>query len=185
MNESRIRRQQGYILKDQLLVFVFIVTVVIITFVVYFKLLEHQNAELESKHLSELSTGVRNLYAAEKSFAGVSNKTLLNANLIPDDMRIAGDVVGNVWDGTVAVAPAASVSKYTITYTNVPPSECARLSMGVAANFLKLVVGATTIFDRTAGTSANSGGKVNIDPATVAAACRTAQNGIDMIFTDN
>lgn len=182
MNESRIRRQQGYILKDLLLVFLFIVTVVIITFVVYFKLREIERAKLESKHLSELSTGVKNLYAAEKSFAGISNRMLLNANLIPDEMRIAGDVVSNVWEGTVAVAPATHVSKYTITYTNVPASECVKLSTGVAANFMKLVVGATTIFDRTAG--ADRGETVKIDPGTVTTAC-SASNGIDMIFTDN
>lgn len=175
----------GYSLIELLLVIAFIAGALVLAFVTYPKVQATNRANVESQHLSVISTGVKNLYATAKSFTGISNQVLLNAKLIPDDMRVAGDVISNVWEGTVKVAVADPVSKYTITYTGVPAAECAKLSTGVAVNFMKLVVGTTTIFDRTAGTGADSGGTVDINPATVTTACSTTPNGTDMVFTGN
>lgn len=175
----------GYSLIELLLVIAFIAGALVLAFVTYPKVQATNRANVESQHLSVISTGVKNLYATSKSFATVSNAVLLNAKLIPDDMRVAGAVISNVWEGTVEVAAANPVSKYTITYTGVPAAECSKLSTGVAVNFMKLVVGTTVIFDRTVGTGADSGGTVNIDPALVTTACSATPNGTTMIFTGN
>lgn len=178
----------GYSLIELLLVIAFIAGALVLAFVTYPKVQATNRANVESQHLSVMSTGIKNLYATAKSFTGISNQVLLNAKLFPDDMRVnstAAAGVSNVWEGTIDVAAATPVSKYTITYTGVPAAECAKLSTGVAVNFMKLVVGTTIIFDRTAGTGADSGGTVDINPATVTTACSTTPNGTTMIFTGN
>ena len=175
----------GYSLIELLLVIAFIAGALVLAFVTYPKVQATNRANVESQHLSVISTGVKNLYATAKSFTGLTNQVLLNAKLIPDDMRVAGAVISNVWEGTVTVAPATPVSKYTITYTTVPPAECAKLATGVAVNFMKLDIGGTNIFDRTAGANGAAGGSVDINPAIVTATCNAAPDGSTMVFTGN
>lgn len=181
----------GYSLIELLLVIAFIAGALVLAFVTYPKVQATNRANVESQHLSVISTGIKNLYATAKTFGGanpISNQVLLNAKLIPDDMRVnstAAAGISNVWEGTVDIAPAAVQSKYTITYTLVPPAECAKMATGVAVNFMKLDVGATTIFDRTAGVGGSSGGSVDINPALVTTACSAAPGGSTMTFTGN
>lgn len=180
-------RHEGYSLIELLLVIAFIAGALVLAFVTYPKVQATSRANLESQHLSVLSTEIKNLYASAKSFSTLSNAVALNAKIIPDDMRVDGVAIKNVWEGDVIIETSPTPNKYQITYGMVPAAECAKIATGVAVNFMALTIGGAGIFNRSdPGASGNdSGGTVNIDPEMVTRACHTAPNGNTMVFTGN
>lgn len=174
---------RGYSLIELLLVIAFIAGALVLAFVTYPKVQATSRANVESQHLIAISTGLRSLYATARSFEGVGNRVMIDAKLVPDDMRVVGDVIYNVWDGTVSTVVANHVERYMLTYTNVPAAECVKIATGAGVNFLALTIGDYTIFDRAYGVGYDdTGGGVTIKPELAAQACQANPNGNTMVF---
>lgn len=171
MKSYKIAKARGFSLIELLLVIGFIAGALVLAFVTYPKVQATNRANVEAQHITVFSGGIKNLYSTAQNFNTLSNVVLINAKIVPDDLQVASPTINNIWGGTITVAPSTGAPlTYMITYTQVPSSECTKLSTSVSVNFLKLVInGSTTLFDRTA-----SGGNVNIDPAVAAGACNAA-----------
>jgi len=184
MKSYKIAKARGFSLIELLLVIGFIAGALVLAFVTYPKVQATNRANVEAQHITVFAGGIKNLYSTAQNFNSLSNTVLLNAKVVPDDLQINAPTINNIWGGTITVAPTPAAGggplTYTITYTQVPSSECTKLATSVSVNFLKLVINSDgPLFDRTA-----SGGNVNIDPATAAASCN-AVNANTMTFTGN
>lgn len=179
MNYKNRAKAAGFSLIELLLVIGFIAGALVLAFVTYPKVQATNRANLESQHLTVLASGIKNLYSTSRNFGTLSNTTLANAKILPDDMSYTAGVISNVWGGTVTVAPEAGSSnlRYRITYTAVPKAECVKLATGVSTNFVRTTINnATVVLDRMAA------GEVNIDPAAITAACADAStNSLEFI----
>jgi len=183
MKSYKIAKARGFSLIELLLVIGFIAGALVLAFVTYPKVQATNRANVEAQHITVFAGGIKNLYSTAQNFGSLSNSVLLNAKVVPDDLQVdrAAGTINNIWGGAITVAPTAGAPlTYTITYTQVPSSECTKLATSVSVNFLKLVINSdAALFDRTA-----SGGNVNIDPAKAAVSCN-AVNANTMTFTGN
>lgn len=136
---------------------------------------------IEAQRLSVISTGIRNLYARENNFNGLSNQLLLAGKIIPDDMPVKGSSLRNGWQGNVEVGAASDPSMYAITYSGVPAKACLKLGTGVGAIFKALTINGNVIFAREMGPETHSDSRI-INPVEVAAACQLNPKGSSMVF---
>lgn len=136
---------------------------------------------IEAQRLSVISTGIRNLYASENNFNGLSNQLLLAGKIIPDDMPVKGSSLRNSWQGSVEVGAASDPSMYAITYSGVPANACLKLGTGFGATFKALTINGTVIFARENGPEAHSDSRI-VNPVEVAAACQLDPKGSSMVF---
>lgn len=186
MKSFKRARSAGFSLIELLLVIGFIAGALVLAFITYPKVQATNRANTESQHITVISGGIKNLYTTAKNFSTLTPSVLVNAKIIPDDLTVTGTgtaaTITNVWGGNINVGPDTVSSRYILTYTAVPASECSKLVTGVGVNFMKVTVGGTTMFDRLAG---STGGAVNIDPATITSACNTGGDMNTIVFTGN
>lgn len=132
------------------------------------KLFANGKADAEGQHVISINNSINGYYKTARSYQTLTNTALLNAKVVPDDMKIDGTAIKNVWGGDVTVGPdaAANNQRFWIEYNGIPRLECARLATKFGVTFERLDINGTTIFDRGA-----NGGNLEIDPATVAAEC--------------
>lgn len=167
---------QGMSLVELLLVVGLAAIILAGMFVAYNKVQSTNAANTESTNISTLRAGVKNLYGSSTSYNGLTNAVLLNARVVPDNMRDATGAVGataitNSFGGAVVVTPttfgtgAQPDNAFQIVYPRVPADVCAKLVVAVAQSFDRVVAGAQTVKD----TSAATGNAINV--ANAATGC--------------
>jgi len=80
-----------------------------------------------NQQVQGIVSGVHGLYASQSSYSTLTSDALQKGGVFPSDMldRTTSPAgVFNPWRGTVAVAPAAGGSQFTIALTQVPQDAC-------------------------------------------------------------
>ena len=84
------------------------------------------------------------LYTSASSFTGLTNSVAVQAKIFPDNMLSGSGSAAkpiNAFKGNVTLAAdktgpsGADGSSFTITYENVPASECTKIITAAAGNF--------------------------------------------------
>ena len=177
------KSKKGFSLLELLLVLGIIAALVVAAFIVYPKVQASQRAQAESNNIATIQAGVKALYTSTSSFTGLTNSVAAKANIFPDNMLINSGTFArpiNVFKGNVTLAEdktgpsGADGSSFTITYENVPASECTKIITAAAGNFYTAGVG-------TAG-NVKAAGEV-LDVAKTATQCESGGNSNTLIFT--
>ena len=176
------KSKKGFSLLELLLVLGIIAALVVAAFIVYPKVQASQRAQAESNNIATIQAGVKSLFTSASSFTGLSNSVAVKAKIFPDNMLSgSGNATPiNAFKGAVTLAAAntgpsgADGSSFTITYENVPASECTKIITAAAGNFYTAGVG-------TAGNVKAAGGVLNV--ASAATECDKGGNSNKLIFT--
>ncbi|MFO5671634.1 type 4 pilus major pilin, partial [Klebsiella pneumoniae] len=130
-----------------------------------------------------IQAGVKALFTSASSFTGLTNSVAVQAKIFPDNMLSGSGSAAkpiNAFKGNVTLAAdktgpsGADGSSFTITYENVPASECTKIITAAAGNFYTAGVG-------TAGNVKAAGGVLNV--ASTATECDKGGNSNKLIFT--
>lgn len=76
--------------------------------------------------LNTMSTSIKNKFAGQGNYAGLSNTVVIKGDLAPKKW-IAGSNLVTPWGGNVSVLPANSNSQFTITLSDIPEKACTAL----------------------------------------------------------
>ena len=178
---------KGFTLIEILLVVGFIALLSIGIFMTYNKVQTSGAANTESQNITTLQAGIKNLYAGQTDYSTITPAILLNGWVVPDSMRspsgAAATNIVNSFSSTVAIAPytyngGAANNAFDITYPGIPSDICSKLVTLVGNNFVKVVVGGTTVKD-------NSVGNYVVDPAATTTGCNSASAGVTVDFIGN
>ena len=177
------KSKKGFSLLELLLVLGIIAALVVAAFIVYPKVQASQRAQAESNNIATIQAGVKALFTSASSFTGLTNSVAVQAEIFSDKM-ISGsgsaDKTINAFKGNVTLAAdktgpsGADGSSFTITYENVPASECTKIITAAAGNFYTAGVG-------TAGNVKAACGVLNV--ASTATECDKGGNSNKLIFT--
>lgn len=182
---KNIKSKKGFSLLELLLVLGIIAALVVAAFIVYPKVQASQRSQAESNNIATIQAGVKALYTSTSSFTGLNNSVAIQAQIFPDNMLSGTDSATpstpiNAFKGDVIVESAntgpsaAQGSSFTITYKNVPATECTKIIAAAAGNFYTAGVG-------TAG-NVKAAGEV-LDIAKTATQCQNGGNSNTLIFT--
>lgn len=174
--------KKGFSLLELLLVLGIIAALVVAAFIVYPKVQASQRAEAESNNIATIQAGVKALYAAASSYTGLTNTVAVESKIFPDNMLSGSGSSAtpiNAFKGEVTLEAAATGpsstagSSFTITYKNVPATECSKIVTAAAGNFYTTSVN---------GAEVKSSDGV-LDVATAAKQCSSSDNGNTLVFT--
>ena len=177
------KSKKGFSLLELLLVLGIIAALVVAAFIVYPKVQASQRAQAESNNIAAIQAGVKALYTSASSFTGLTNSVAVQAKIFPDNMLSGSGSAAkpiNAFKGNVTLAAdktgpsGADGSSFTITYENVPASECTKIITAAAGNLYTAGVG-------TAGNVKAAGGVLNV--ASTATECDKGGNSNKLIFT--
>ncbi|HAT7491864.1 TPA: prepilin-type N-terminal cleavage/methylation domain-containing protein [Raoultella ornithinolytica] len=177
------KSKKGFSLLELLLVLGIIAALVVAAFIVYPKVQASQRAQAESNNIATIQAGVKALFTSASSFTGLTNSVAVQAKIFPDNMLSGSGSAAkpiNAFKGNVTLAAAntgpsaATASSFTITYENVPASECTKIITAAAGNFYTAGVG-------TAGNVKAAGGVLNV--ASASTECDKGGNNNTLIFT--
>ncbi|HAT7491862.1 TPA: prepilin-type N-terminal cleavage/methylation domain-containing protein [Raoultella ornithinolytica] len=180
---KRKKSKKGFSLLELLLVLGIIAALVVAAFIVYPKVQASQRAQAESNNIATIQAGVKALFTSASSFTGLTNSVAVQAKIFPDNMLSGSGSSAkpiNAFKGDVTLEAAATGpsgtggSSFTITYNNVPASECTKIITAAAGNFYTAGVG-------TAGNVKAAGGVLNV--ASAATECDKGGNSNTLIFT--
>lgn len=179
------KSKNGFSLLELLLVLGIIAALVVAAFIVYPKVQSSQRATAESNNIATIQAGVKSLYTAVSSYSGLNETVAVQAKIFPDNMLVSNKPVnafkGNVLLGTSTDSPSGVAnSAFTITYIDVPASECTKIVSGVGANFYSVAIG-TGSAALTTGNIRKAGSDMNM--ATVASTCQAGGNSNTLTFT--
>lgn len=190
LKNLRKKSNKGFTLTEILLVVGFIALAGIGVYVVYNKVQTGNAANTEARNIDAIRAGVKNIYGATVNYTNLTNKVLLDARVVPDNMRAgnSGTAIINSFGGTVTVAPVTfnagpgnTNNAFSITYTNVPVDVCSKLVSVAAPGFNKVAIGTGTGTEvkNTAGANGNE-----LDIAAATSNCAAAAGtGAEIEFT--
>ncbi|WP_434659354.1 type 4 pilus major pilin [Klebsiella sp. MISC125] len=179
----KYKSKKGFSLLELLLVLGIIAALVVAAFIVYPKVQASQRSQAESNNIATIQAGVKSLYTSSSSFTGLSNSVAVQAKIFPDNMLSGSGSSAtpiNAFKGAVMLEPAntgpsgAEGSSFTITYNNVPASECTKIITAAAGNFYSAGVGS-------AGNVKEAGELLDIVETTKQ--CEGGGNSNTLIFT--
>lgn len=161
--------RKGFSLLELMLVLGAIAGLVVSAFMIYPKVQAAQRAEIELKNITAIVSGINAIYGSSSNYAGVSARTLIDAKIIPSQMRVEGSYqVVNIWKGPVSFS--YSNRGFSITYGNVPSVECAKIVLATASMFSNISVGDNDGYDEEGNEVGISGtvnqGAKNVDEIT-------------------
>jgi hypothetical protein len=152
---------------------------------VYNKVQTGQAANTESRNLDTLRAGVKNIYGGQVTYVGLTPQVLLNARVVPDNMRSAPDAsaisIINGFGGTVTVNVASfntgTNNAFAIGYPQIPVDVCSKFVAVAGNSFNKVDINGTVVKDTSNPATGNT-----IDVAGTAAACG-AGGAVTVTFT--
>lgn len=81
-----------------------------------------------AQQLQSTASGIRQLYAGQPSYAGLTTNVAISARVFPPGMADTGSgTVVNPWKGAVTVNASATPTTFDITFQRVPQDACAKL----------------------------------------------------------
>lgn len=167
------RKAKGFSLIELLLVLAVAVLLIVVGFVLYQQNAEGARSDQAQKQLLGLRSGIARLYTTP-NYTGISAASIITAGQAPSNM-VNGNALQGPWGGAVTVAAAnwngGTANAFTITFNNVPRSECNTMAAAVQNNFVGITVGSTAV--KNATTAFNS--------TTLATACNNDSNAV--VFT--
>lgn len=151
MKINRKRKQGGYSLLEITMVAGIIIIFSVAAIVGYRLASDSANMNKAVNNLNSLTAGVRNMFATQGDYTGLTNAVILTSNGIPEDMRVTGNTtqIKSPWfnDG-ITVAPAnvggTANDGFTMTFKNVPARACQDLVTKVFRSYT-VKVGSTTV----------------------------------------
>lgn len=85
-----------------------------------------------------------------------------------------GQVIHNLWGGTIEVGPSATARMMELTYSGVSPDGCVKMATGTAHSFRKLTVNGTVVWLASMGQ--------NMDTSLAVEACNQDPDGATLVF---
>ncbi len=126
-------------------------------------------ANSEIAQIPRVIANVQKQFYNSANFSTIANTIVNQFKLVPDEMNGGGSIINNRWGGTVTFTPSgANSTRFTMTYTNVPESECQKILMAVGGNYLDAGANSTSILDASH----------KVDQTKVASQCQSTQNSI-------
>ena len=128
--------QKGVTLLETILVMSLIAIIMIGGLNLYRGANEKTKVNEAVREITGLSTGIRSLYASSADFGGsnpLDNQVVIDSGAAPKGMRIVGNTIMNVFDGSVTVSPedhqnGATDAVFSIEYGNLSKSACVELA---------------------------------------------------------
>ncbi|HFO2063298.1 TPA: type 4 pilus major pilin, partial [Klebsiella pneumoniae] len=111
------KRKKGFSLLELLLVFGVIAAIIVAVFMVYPKVSSGQKIDSDIKILGTLNAGIKNLYAGQADFTGLSVDAVIKSKIVPEDI-VDDNLIWDSWGANVLIEPYYDGSFY-IGFENV------------------------------------------------------------------
>lgn len=146
------RYRNGFSLLEIILVLAIAAAIIVSAFIIYPKAQSYNSVNQEVKNLSALSVGINSLYVGKPYYTGVSNLTIINAGLVPDNMLLPMSYgygtghIFNSWKGEVILSTSNKQGATVLgTLYNIPDDDCIKLVSFTAPNYYWIIVNGTTV----------------------------------------
>lgn len=159
------RKKKGFSLLELLLVFGIIAALIVGVFMIYPKISSGQKIDSDIKILGTLNAGIKNLYAGQADFTGLSVDAVIKSKIVPEDIVDDG-LIWDSWGANVLIEPYYDGSFY-IGFENVSVDACPKFVTQAGASFFKIVVGSREVKNT----------NQDLDMATLANACISNDDG--------
>ena len=111
------KKISGMTLIETLVVITVGLTVIALALTVYNSVSNKLNVKSETENLSIMYSGVRDLFS-EEPLEDIDNELLISAGVIPDKMKVIGDLIKNTWGGDVTFEGVDDYN-FEVTYEGV------------------------------------------------------------------
>ena len=82
------KHKKGFSLLEIILVVAIATAIIVFAFIIYPKVQYYNRVNQEVKNLSALSAGINSLYVGQPYYTDISNLTIINAGIVPDNMLL-------------------------------------------------------------------------------------------------
>lgn len=166
----------GISMIELLLVFLIVTSLVVVVFFVASTGEQSGVITNEKQNLSVLQTGIRNIYDGGNNFNGIGNKIILDADVIPFQMRgnDDGQIISKWGDVIVSSHRIKNDSdSYEIRYNHVPKVYCSKIVPLISASFSEVAVNGVVL---------KNIDNVDINVAQVVSACNLSEADNTILF---
>ncbi|ECI9779726.1 type 4 pilus major pilin [Salmonella enterica subsp. enterica serovar Infantis] len=161
------KRKKGFSLLELLLVFGVIAAIIVAVFMVYPKVSSGQKIDSDIKILGTLNAGIKNLYAGQADFTGLSVDAVIKSKIVPEDI-VDDNLIWDSWGANVLIEPYYDGSFY-IGFENVSVDACPKFVSQAGASYFKIVVGSTEVKNIENG--------IELNMAATTSACANGEDG--------
>lgn len=141
-------RQAGMTLTESLLVLAIGAAVAVLAYGGYKMATGMVSVSSQTRAITQLAAAVKRVFGIATNYSTVSNANVINAKLVPEELRVSGTTIENRWGGQVTVSPGdqtgAGNTKFRIVITGVPSSDCVDFVSGLTSAAQTLWVNGTT-----------------------------------------
>lgn len=166
----------GISMIELLLVFLIVTSLVVVVFFVASTGEQSGVITNEKQNLSVLQTGIRNIYDGGNNFNGIGNKIILDADVIPFQMR--GNDDGQIiskWGDVIVSSHRIKyeADSYEIRYNHVPKVYCSKIVPLISSSFSEVFVNGVVL---------KNIDNVDINVAQVVSACNLSEADNTILF---
>ena len=105
------RKKKGFSLLELLLVFGIIAALIVGVFMIYPKISSGQKIDSDIKILGTLNAGIKNLYAGQADYTGLSVDAIIKSKIVPEDI-VDDNLIWDSWGANVLIEPYYDGSFY-------------------------------------------------------------------------
>jgi prepilin-type N-terminal cleavage/methylation domain-containing protein len=143
-----LRRQLGLTLIETMIVLAIAAVAIALVLKPVRGALSSMRSSDEVGELPTIITNIQKIYASRSTFAGLTQATVVNRNAFPISRVQTGTTnLVNRWSGTITVAPVSigggANNGVSLTYTNMPASDCSDIVGQVDDNVRIVTVNGT------------------------------------------
>ena len=118
------RKKKGFSLLELLLVFGIIAALIVGVFMIYPKISSGQKIDSDIKILGTLNAGIKNLYAGQADYTGLSVDAVIKSKIVPEDI-VDDNLIWDSWGANVLME--AFISGLKTFQLMLVPNLCLRL----------------------------------------------------------
>lgn len=144
-------RQAGMTLTESLLVLAIGAAVAVLAYGGYKMATGMVSVSSQTKGATQLVAGIKRVFGVASDYLTVTNANVINAKLVPDDFKYdaSAGTITNKWGGYVTAsvgneAGATPTTKFKLTITGVPKSDCVDFVTGLTSAAESIWVNGTT-----------------------------------------
>ncbi len=151
LTETGTRRtQEGLTLVETLIAVVIGIIILVGAFIVAGQVLSNNRLSNAETDIASIEGGVKQLYAGQGNYNGLTNQVAVNAGVFPVDMVGTGTPVDS-WQGAVTLEPGTDVSAnyggdFAIQMANVSQSACIKLATYQYGSWVAFSINGTSLY---------------------------------------
>lgn len=147
LSQKNNYKQRGFVSIEFMIILALVAILTIVALTWGSKLIDDNRGKTEATNIGFIVQKVRELYAQDSTYEGLSNEVLIKTGDLPSSMVKGTNGLVNSWKNPITVTTQDSSRTFQIVTEGISVSQCQKIVNGFRTQAVAATVGSTKIYE--------------------------------------